>query len=393
MPIFEIKLNSIKKIFFNQKVIIGVYILATVLSSAKQYFTNSLNNYLIFKYTFWHTLQLKNLYLEYPAQYFDSNHYGPFFAVVIAPFAILPNWLGLFLWNSFNTGLFLYAIFKMPLTEKVKIIIAWLSFHEFLTAILSSQFNVAITGLILLTFIYLEKQKVFAAAITMLVGFFVKLYGIVGLAFFFFIQNKNKLKFVYYSILIGLVFVCLPSLFSNFTFAFNSYSDWYNSLIYKSSLNETSLMADISLFGFFRRATGIHIPVLYGTMFAAIVLAIILTKKSLHSIFNYRLLILCYLLLCIVLFNTNVESPTYVIAFTGVAIWFTMVKKNYYTIALFVFAFILTSLSPSDLFPRFLNEQYVRPYALKALPCIFIWMDVAFRLLFFKKYNNTLNLL
>ena len=46
-----------------------------------------------------------------------------------------------------------------------------------------------------------------------------------------------------------------------------------------------------------------------------------------------------------------------------------------------VFAFVLSSLSPSDLFPRSLREAYVLPYALKALPPTLIWLRLSYELL------------
>ncbi len=378
-------MNKLSSFFCNKKTVISLYFLLAFAVSVKQYLIHSINNYLIFKYTFWHTLRLQNLYNNYPNQYFDSNHYGPFFAIIISPFAIMPNWLGCITWNLFNTALLIWGIFRLPISEKKQVIIAWICVHEFLTAILSFQFNVGITGLILLTFIYLEKQKVFLAALALLIGFFVKLYGIVGLAFFFFI--KNKYKFIGSLIVISICFICMPMIFSNFSFAITSYKNWYDSLIFKSSLNEASLMADISFFGFVRKTTGIHLHVLYGCLTASLLLGISLLRLKLYEFLTYRLLILCYLLLCIVLFNTNVESPTYIIAFLGVGIWFTIVKKNIYTIFLLIFAIILTSLSPSDLFPKYLKDTYVLPYALKALPCILIWFDVTYRILFKKNFQ------
>jgi hypothetical protein len=37
-----------------------------------------------------------------------------------------------------------------------------------------------------------------------------------------------------------------------------------------------------------------------------------------------------------------------------------------------IFAIILTSLSATDLFPKFLYKEYVLKYSLKALPCVLI---------------------
>ncbi|MEF9932117.1 MAG: hypothetical protein RR770_07460, partial [Bacteroidales bacterium] len=37
---------------------------------------------------------------------------------------------------------------------------------------------------------------------------------------------------------------------------------------------------------------------------------------------------------------------------------------------------ILTTLSPTDIFPSYIRKTYVVPYALRALPCVFIWFKI-----------------
>jgi hypothetical protein len=37
--------------------------------------TASINNFLIFRGVFWHSVQQINLYAQYPTEYFDNNHY------------------------------------------------------------------------------------------------------------------------------------------------------------------------------------------------------------------------------------------------------------------------------------------------------------------------------
>ncbi|WP_240755200.1 glycosyltransferase family 87 protein [Pedobacter sp. SYP-B3415] len=372
--------GKISGLLMSRTTLLVVYLTLAAGSALKQYLNHAINNYLIFKYTFWHSLRLQPLYPEYPAEYLDSNHYGPFFAVIIAPFALLPDWAGVILWNIFNTAVLFYAIWQLPVSEYKRKIILWICSHELLTALLSVQFNVAITGFIVLSFCYLERQRLFPATVSMMLGLFTKLYGIVGLAFFFFI--RHKWRFIGTFVGIFITFVVLPAILSNLDFVWNAYRDWYQSLVLKNSYNQGSDMADISFFGFLRRTTGLHVNVLYGCLIAAILLGFALLRYKQHISLQYRLMTLCYVLLCLVLFNTNVESPTYIIAFVGVAIWFTLVPKNPYTISLLIFAILLTSFSPSDLFPRFVREEYVKPYALKALPCILIWFDIAGRVLF-----------
>ena len=90
--------------------------------------TGGYNNYLIFKNVFYNTLQERNIFSQYPDLFFDSNHYGVFFSLLIAPFAMMPDGFGAVLWNVAGTLVFLYAIYKLPI---FRISLFWLSFHNF----------------------------------------------------------------------------------------------------------------------------------------------------------------------------------------------------------------------------------------------------------------------
>src|ERR1700761_5119593 len=68
------------------------------------------NNYFVYKYNFIHVLQQQNLYKHDPLHYTDLNHYGPVFSIIIAPFALLPNGIGVILWVAFNAWILLLAI-------------------------------------------------------------------------------------------------------------------------------------------------------------------------------------------------------------------------------------------------------------------------------------------
>lgn len=57
----------------------------------------------------------------------------------------------------------------------------------------SFQFNVALTGLIILSACFIYQRKESQSAIAILLGTFVKIYGIVGLSSFFFVRNKRGL--------------------------------------------------------------------------------------------------------------------------------------------------------------------------------------------------------
>ena len=87
-----------KKISFAALLWFALAIVAVVIEVNKGVF----NNYLIYKGVFWHTIHQTNLFSLYPSEYGDCNHYGPFFSLVIAPFALLPDKLGCLLWGLLN---------------------------------------------------------------------------------------------------------------------------------------------------------------------------------------------------------------------------------------------------------------------------------------------------
>jgi hypothetical protein len=102
---------------------------------------------------------------------------------------------------------------------------------------------------------------------------------------------------------------------------------------------------------------------------------------------------LAQVLIGVVIFSTSAESPTYVIAVVGFAIWYILSAPKpsqwmYYVLA---FVLVLTVFSPTDLFPRYIRKEFVIRYSLKALPCLIAWLIITFQLIcsnFEKKEPN-----
>ena len=75
----------------------------------------SYNNFLIFRGVFFNLINQLNLYLEYPLVYKDVNLYGPLFSLVVAPFAVVPVWLGLLMWLCSLSVLFYCSVKLLPI--------------------------------------------------------------------------------------------------------------------------------------------------------------------------------------------------------------------------------------------------------------------------------------
>ncbi|RXM52866.1 MULTISPECIES: glycosyltransferase family 87 protein [unclassified Chryseobacterium] len=372
------------KILLNPKYIFGVYIIVAIATALSKFSRGpqAINNYLIFKGVFFNTLDQKNLYLQYPELYSDMNHYGVFFSLLIAPFAIMPDWMGIALWNVANTAIFLYAIHKLPFSDTKKALFALLCLQEFITAAVSLQFNIALVGLLMLSATFIYERKEVQSATAIVVGIFVKLYGIVGLSQFFFI--KNKVKFILSGIAIAVLCLVIPMIYSSPQFVIQCYSDWATSLISKNNDNQVlGNMQDISLMGFVRRILGdATISNLTFLAFGVPLFALPYIRIKQYKNYAFQLMILASTLLFLVLFSSGSESPTYIIAVAGVMIWFTLQKeKTPFIIGLLVFVIILTCFSPSDLFPKFIKQNYIIKYSLKAVPCIVVWLRVIYELM------------
>ena len=344
------------------------------------------NNYLIYTNVFYHTLQKLNLFVAYPT-YGDTNHYGPLFSLIIAPFALLPNKIGLLLWCMGNTFILLYAIKKLPISENGKNIILLIGIVEMLTSLHNVQFNPMATAWILLSYTLVKEKKDFWATMFIAAGFLVKLYGIVGLAFFLF--SNNKLKFVTSFVFWITLFFVLPMLISSPAFIIQSYKDWYQSLSEKNEINETSVMQGMTALRVLQKVFLLskltNLALIIGGFI--IYVCTLFRYKHFNNI-NFQLNYLASLLIAVVIFSSSAESATFIFAMVGVGIWFVNQKeKTTVVISLLIFAILITSLSTTDLFPRFIKENYIRPYALKALPCLLIWLFLAYQLLF-KKYDT-----
>ena len=359
-----------------------IWVIASVVAVIPKYFGNH-NNYKIYKYVYYHVINHTALYTEYPSEYFDKNHYGPIFSLVIAPFAILPDFFGIIFWTIFLVGLVIWALNSLPLDNLQKSIVFWICFNEYLISAQSFQVNAIIVFVIVMSYVLITKKLDFWAAMLIALGTFIKIYGIVGLAFFFFC--KNKPKFVLSLIFWSAVFFVLPMIISSPQYIIERYIEWFTELVDKNGTNVMlGTYQDYSVMGIIRRILGdITIPNTPFLIIGLILFGLPYLRINKYSNQKFQLLLLASVLIFTVIFSSGSESPTYIIAFVGVAIWFVVqqVPKNKYVIALLIFAMILTSLSHTDLFPRFLLDNYVRKYSLKALPCIIIWLAITYQIL------------
>jgi hypothetical protein len=365
---------------------------ASIIIPVIQYSRGSFNNYKIFKGVFYHTINQTPLYTEYASEYFDTNHYGPFFSIMIAPFALMPDMVGMVLWSVFNTWMLYKAVLLLPIPSNQRSLILWIGFIELTTTQHNLQSNSAIAAWVILAYVFLIKKKEFWAGMMILLGFFVKIYGIAALALGAFAERKGRL--VVCLLIIGTLLLTLPMLLSSPQFVIDSYVHWVQSLTEKNmqniGLEPGGIMQNISVMGMISRIFNWpELPLLCVLVPAAFCMLLPLLRFNQYTSQNFQLYYLAAVLLSIVLFSTGSESATYIIAVTGAALFFVLQPQpwNKWLIGLFLSMMLLTCLSPTDLFPKVVRTELIRPYSLKALPCFLVWLVIVFQLLFKKTFD------
>jgi hypothetical protein len=352
----------------------------------------SSNNYRIFKGVFYHTINQTNLFDFYPNEYFDKNHYGPFFSIIIAPFAIFPDNIGIILFILANTIILLWSLKKLPFSSYQYFIILLLLLNDIANSAANTQINPSIAAMIILAFLYSNKGKEFWATFFIFIGMFIKLYTIVGLVFIIF--SPHKIKFIAYSAMWSVLFFVLPMLISSPSFIFQSYIDWFHELVTKNNSNALSDMQDVCIQGFFRRIfsnTAIsNSPFILGG-FILYALPFLRFKQFKRDSFKY--MILAITLIFPVIFSSSSESSTYIIAIAGFAIWVALFKEYHTTLSkTLIFLVILFSiLSVTDLFPYNFRTEIIYPYKIKVISVAFLWLYLIYQMLTFSFQKIKIN--
>ena len=336
-----------------------------------------INNFQIFRSSFGHFFQQMHLYPLYPKEYFDLYLYGPVFAVLMAPFAYLPLGWSVVLWNGLNAGMLFWAVWNLPMVRMHRVAILWIILNSTITALLNTQFHALCVAMILWSYILMQRGKLGWSALLIALGVFIKFYGIIGLAFFFF--TKDRLRYAVYLVFGFAAVFAFPFLFGGVEYTWLCYQEWLEVLSHKNTLNVDirNLRTDVCVMGMFRRITGDGtLSNLWFLVPSLCLSAWVYFQPKKWAHVDFQLRILALVLIYIMLASTGTESPTLIMAFPGVGIWFVLGEKSRARWGWFVLTLLISSFSPTDLFPKFIREEYVNRYALMILPLFGVWLSL-----------------
>ena len=385
---------KIKNFFFqNQQWFLPLlFLLVVVYATLRNYFlptstidgvhcgVTQYNNYIIFKNSFFHLLSQLNLYSTYSNEQYDLFKYTPSFALFFGLFTLLPNALGLFIWNLLNVALPILGFSQLlGLNKKTKPIWLLLLIPEMLTSVLNSQSNGLILGLMLLSLAAIQRENTLKAVVFICITGFIKIFGIALFAVFLLYPNQLK-KAILQAFVVMLILFGLPLIVTSFDTLRQQYFNYFDLL--KNDGNtfvKYSVMAWLNTW--FNLNIGKNIILLIGLIIQLIPLFFqsdYLRKNRIIYGFSW--------MIWVVIFNHMAESATYIIAVGAIMAYLALKDKLsiFHFIALFLL-FFFTELGPSDLYPKYLRIWIVDTAQLKVFPCIVLWLMIFFEII---KFDN-----
>ncbi len=347
------------------------------------------NNFSIFKFSYTHLVHHQSLYTAYPNEYYDLFQYHPVFAVWFAPIALLPTPIDLFIWLFGSTIAFLWAITHIGLDKRWVVWLMLLSVFELSKNILHAQSNVLIATGMMATYIFFERQEPTKAVLVTVYNFCIKGFGAITglLAVLYPKSGRSIVQGIAFTFLISLT----PLLFISPSELVKYYTEWLD------LLRGDMISEPFSLVGFMTHTMGFSTAIEPFVMGLGVLMLVfywlmlwfhrsILTSER-------RVYFLSFLLLWVVVFNRAAESPTYLMASTGLLIWF-FYHKQYGTAtklmtAFFILCFYWVAIVSSDLSFPFL-KKWDNTYQLRPVFAFFpmLWMIADEGWFFYKKFMN-----
>lgn len=245
--------------------------------------------------------------------------YAPPFSVLFTPFAVLPPWLGPFVWNVFNYTLFFTAVFTLPerfFDRRRKCNIFLFTLPILAQSLLSFQYTVTVASIFLLAWSLLERGRAFWAVALIMISGMTKVYGIFELALLLcyprFWRNMG------YAVVAGAALFLLPLLKLAPAELLPYYGEWieilqihqtataFDSLFYAAPFSEWMLAN-------FRALQIGSILLLAVLVFAS---------RSKWKTAAWRAQALGILMGWVILFSDSAEKNTYLVAMAGFMLWY-----------------------------------------------------------------------
>jgi Protein of unknown function (DUF2029). len=218
---------------------------------------------------------------------------------------------------------------------------------ELFVTMQASQCNALIAALIIVAFVALEKGQQLRGYLAIAVGLAIKIFPLAALALGLFHPRKVRGAMIF--ALWTLMLFLLPLMVTSPSTLLTQYGWWHQVEGTDALLHGSSVM------GLLQHSLSVEWPNWPVQIAGVVVLLLPLLQRDRWSDEQFRRSFLASLLVFVVIFNHQAERPSYIIAATGVAIWYADSSREPYRLILVLFS--LTGLRALGYLPIWIIMQ------------------------------------
>jgi len=357
----------------SRRLVLALYVASAALVTVQQAILGHSNNLCIFRSASLNLFAGRDLYAAHPEQHFDFYKYSPTFALLFAPLAYLPFALAFLCWSLLNGLLLWYALDRL-LPEREATVALALLYLEVLLALQYGQSNALVAALMILAFVGFEGRRQVGAAVGITGGAAVKLFPLAALSFAVF--HPRRLRFAAVFIAVFAAAVALPLVAIPVGDLLAQYRSWH------AIEAKDALRRGYSLMHYTHAWFGVDWPnwpqQAAGTALLLLPLGL---RPDRWASSAFRRLFLCSLLVYSVLFNHASESPSFVVAYAGIVIWYVSSPPSRLRTAIMALTLLVMVVHDVDVVPRWVKYEIFVPYRIKGIPCLVAWFVMQWELL------------
>jgi len=356
-----------------RRLVLALYVASAALVTVQQAVLGHSNNLSIFRSASLNLFAGRDLYAAHPEQHFDFYKYSPTFALLFAPLAYLPFALAFLCWSLLNGLLLWYALDRLLPEQEATVALALL-YLEVLLALQYGQSNALVAALMILAFVGFEGRRQVGAAVSITGGAAVKLFPLAALSFAVF--HPRCLRFAAVFIAVFAAAVALPLVAIPVGDLLAQYRSWH------AIEAKDALRRGYSLMHYTHAWFGVDWPnwpqQAAGTALLLLPLGL---RPDRWASSAFRRLFLCSLLVYSVLFNHASESPSFVVAYAGIVIWYVSSPPSRLRTAIMALTLLVMVVHDVDVVPRWVKYEIFVPYRIKGIPCLVAWFVMQWELL------------
>jgi len=357
-----------------RRLLLALYLASAALVTVQQAILGHSNNLSIFRAASLNLFAGRDLYAAHPEQHFDFYKYSPTFALLFAPLAYLPFALAFLCWALLNGLLLWYALDRL-LPEREATVALALLYLEVLLALQYGQSNALVAALMILAFVAFEGRRQLGAALSITGGAAIKLFPLAALSLAIFYPRRVRFAAIFSAVLA--IAVLLPLVAVSPAELLAQYHSW------RAIEAKDALLRGYSLMHYIHAWLGVDWPnwpqQAAGTGLLLLPLAL---RSDGWASLEFRRLFLCSLLVYSVLFNHASESPSFIVAYTGIVIWYASSPPSRLRTAIMALTLLVMVVHDVDVVPRWVKYDILVPYRIKGIPCLVVWCVMQWELLF-----------